>query len=147
MSLLEDIRKDMFSASKQGISAEVDILKMALAEIKNEEIKKGESLSDDEVIKVLRRESKKIEDSIVEFTKAGREDLVVKEKAQFDILQKYLPALLDESKIEAVVKDVISKIGAEGMRDMGRVMGTVMKELEGQADGRVVKEIVQKHLS
>lgn len=147
MSLLEDIRKDMFSASKQSNTVEADILKMVIAEIKNEEISKGEKLTEEEILKVLRKESKKVQDSINEFTKIGRDDLVAKEKAQLEVLNRYLPAMLDESKVREVVEGVISKSGAQDMRDMGRVMGMVMKELNGQADGNTVKDIVSELLS
>lgn len=147
MSLLEDIRKDMFSASKQSNTVESDILKMVIAVIKNEEISKGEKLTDEEILKVLRKESKKVQDSINEFTKMGRDDLIAKEKVQLEVLERYLPAMLDESKVREVVEEVISKSGAQDMRDMGRVMGMVMKELNGQADGNTVKDIVSELLS
>ncbi len=147
MSLVEDIRKDMFNASKIGNSSESDILKMVLATVKNEEISKGEKLTDEEVVKVLRRESKKVEDSITEFTKMGREDLLEKEKNQLEVLKRYLPALMDATQVETVVKKVITESGAKDQREMGKVMGMVMKELNGKADGNVVREIVQKLLS
>ena len=147
MSLLEDIRKDMFSASKQSNTVESDILKMVIAVIKNEEISKGEKLTEEEILKVLRKESKKVQDSINEFTKMGRDDLVAKERVQLEVLNRYLPAMLDESKVREIVKGVISKSGAQDMRDMGRVMGMAMKELNGQADGNTVKDIVSELLS
>lgn len=147
MSLVEDIRKDMFNASKIGNSSESDILKMVLATVKNEEISKGEKLTDEEVVKVLRRESKKVEDSITEFTKMGREDLLEKEKNQLEVLKRYLPALMDATQVETVVKKVITESEAKDQREMGKVMGMVMKELNGKADGNVVREIVQKLLS
>jgi uncharacterized protein YqeY len=147
MSLLEDIRKDMFSASKQSNTVESDILKMVIAVIKNEEISKGEKLTEEEILKVLRKESKKVQDSINEFTKMGRDDLIAKEKVQLEVLERYLPAMLDESKVREVVKEVISKSGAQDMKDMGRVMGMAMKELNGQADGNTVRDIVSELLS
>ena len=147
MSLLEDIRKDMFSASKAGNTSESEILKMVLAVVKNEEISKEEKLTDDEIVKVLRKESKKVQDSINEFTKMNRNDLVEKEKSQLEVLERYLPALLDESKVREIVKKAIEISKAQDMRDMGKVMGIAMKELNGQADGNKVREIVQELLS
>jgi len=147
MSLLEDIRKDMFSASKAGNTSESEILKMVLAVVKNEEISKGDKLSEDEIVKVLRKESKKIQDSINEFTKMNRNDLVEKEKSQLEVLERYLPGLLDESKVRELVKKAIEISKAQDMRDMGKVMGIAMKELNGQADGNKVREIVQELLS
>ena len=147
MSLSDNIRSDMLNATKAGRSDESQILKMVLAVIKNEEIAKGESLSDDEIIKVLRKETKKIQDSIDQFTKMGRTDLLEKEKIQLDVLQKYLPQLMDESQIREIVKKAIERSGAQGMKDMGRVMGIVMKEVGNGADGNTVKNIVQEILS
>ena len=147
MSLTDDIRKDMFNASKSGNTLESDILKMVLATVKNEEISKGESLSDESVIKVIRKESKKIQDSINEFTKMNRKDLVEKEKAQLEVLERYLPALMDIEQVREIIKKVIADTQAEGMKDMGKVMGISMKELDGQADGNTVKDIVGELLS
>lgn len=147
MSLTDDIRKDMFNASKSGNASESDILKMVLATVKNEEISKGESLSDESVIKVIRKESKKIEDSINEFSKMNRDDLVEKEKTQLEVLQKYLPALMDIKQVREIIKKVIVDTDAQGMKDMGKVMGLSMKELDGQADGNTVKDIVRELLS
>jgi uncharacterized protein YqeY len=147
MSLDQDIRKDMFNASKSGSVLESDILKMVLAAIKNEEIANGEKLTDGNIIKVIRKESKKIEDSINEYTKMNRTDLVEKEKVQLEILQKYLPALMEESEIREVVKKVITESNASSLKEMGVVMGIAMKELNGKADGNTVKNIVQELLS
>lgn len=147
MSLTQQIRTEMFNASKAGDVSKSEILKMALASIKNQEISKGEELTEDEVLKIIRKETKKIEDSITEYSKMGREDLVQTEKKQLEVLSVYLPSLMTQEQIEEVVKNKIEQLGAKDMRDMGKVMGVVMKELDGQADGNVVKNIVQKNLS
>ena len=147
MSLLENIRTDMLNATKAGNVDESQILKMVIATVKNEEITKGESLSDDEVLKVLRKESKKIQDSIDQFTKMGRVDLLEKEEIQLNVLKKYLPQLMDDSKVRDIVKQAIADSNASGMKDMGKVMGIVMREVNGQADGNTVKNIVGELLS
>jgi uncharacterized protein YqeY len=147
MSLKDQLRKDMFQATKDGDTSRSDILKMAIATIKNEQIAKEEELDDATVIKILRKEAKKIEDSITQFTQMQRSDLVEKEKSQLDVINAYLPALMDISKVEETVKTVIEKTAAKDIRDMGKVMGMAMKELDGQADGNTVREIVQKLLS
>ena len=147
MSLTTDIRKDMFEASKKGNTQEADILKLVLAEIKNEEISVGEELSDEKVLKVLRKQKKRVEDSIEGFSKMGRDDLIEKEKAQLAVLERYLPALMSEEEIIKVVKNVIDESGATSMREMGLVMGKSMKELGDSADGNTVRNIVQKLLS
>lgn len=146
MSLVDTIRKDMFQASKDGQTEKADILKMSLAAIKNEEIAVGEDLSQQQVEKILRKEVKKVKDSIEQFEEMGRDDLVKKEKTQLEVLETYLPKLMDENEVRKVVEEKIEQVGAKDMRDMGKVMGTVMKELEGKTDGNVVKNIVQEIL-
>ncbi|MGI6443534.1 MAG: GatB/YqeY domain-containing protein [Candidatus Dojkabacteria bacterium] len=146
MSLLETLRKDMILATKEKNVSKMDILKMALATLRNEEIAQGKELTDQEVEKVLRKEVKKIEESIEQFSYMGRDDLVKKEKEQLGYLEEYLPELMSEEEVEKIVKGKIEEVGAQGMSDMGKVMGVVMKEISGKADGNLVKQIVQKHL-
>jgi len=134
-------------ASKEGQTSKADILKMSLAEIKNTEISSDKELTDQDVELLLRKEVKKIQDSIAQYTEMGRTDLVENEKSQLEVLNKYLPELMGEEEVEAIVKTKIEELGATDKRDMGRVMGTVMKELNGKADGGMVKNIVDKLLS
>lgn len=146
MSISENIRKDMFTASKEGRADESDILKMALAAIKNVEIEVGKELTDEEAEKILRKEARKITDAIDQYTKMGREDLLAKEKAQLEILDKYLPQLLTEDEVRVVVKNKITELGITEMRDMGRLMGAVMAEIGTLTDGNTVKNIVSELL-
>lgn len=146
MSISENIRKDMFTASKEGRADESNILKMALAAIKNSEIETGKELTDVEVEKILRKETRKITDSIDQYTKMGRDDLLVKEKAQLEILNKYLPKLLTEEEVRVVVKKKITELGISEMKDMGRLMGAVMAEVGSLTDGNTVKNIVSELL-
>lgn len=134
-------------ASKQGQTSEADILKMSLAAIKNVQISSDKELTDEDVEKLLRKEVKKIQDSISQYTEMGRMDLVENENIQLDVLNKYIPELMGEEEVEKVVKAKIEELGAKDKRDMGRVMGTVMKELDGKADGGTVKKIVDQLLS
>lgn len=147
MSLEDQIRKDMFEASKEGLSFDVQILKIALASIKNEEIKKGEKLEDAEVEKILRAEVKKIKDSIAQYEQMGRNDLVDEEKKQLSVLEKYLPQLMSEEDVRKVIEAKASELGISSVNEMGKLMGIVMKELNGKADGAVVRQIVQEILS
>jgi|LSQX01.2.fsa_nt_gb hypothetical protein len=148
MSLVDTIRKDMFQASKEGNSTKADILKLALAEIKNEQIALGkEELEENEVEKILRREVKKIVDSIEQFEKMQREDLVQREKAQLEVINEYLPELLSGDEVRKIVEQKVKEIGAVSVKDMGKIMGVVMKELDGKADGNTVKAIVLELLS
>ena len=147
MSLTQDIPKEMFEASKVGNTKEADILKLVLADIKNEEISIGETLSDEQVLKVLRKQKKRVEDSIEGFTKMNREDLISKEKEQLQVLERYLPAQMSEEDITKVVKKVLKESNATSLKDMGMIMGKSMKELGDSADGNTVRNIVQSLLS
>jgi len=147
MSLLETIKKDMIEASKKGDVDSTNILKLAISSIKNEEIAKGSKLSDEEVLKVLRKEESKIKDSIAEFTKMDRKDLIERESKQLKVISSYLPKLISREEIEKVVSKIVADTHAEGLKSMGAVMGIVMKELQGKADGSTVKEVVQEFLS
>lgn len=147
MSLVDTLRKDMFQASKEGLVDKSDILKMAIASIKNAQIEVEEELTDAEIQKILRKEVKKIKDSIEQFEKMGRQDLVEKEELQLEVLNSYLPELLSEDDVKKIVESKIKELGASSMKDMGKVMGVVMKELDGKTDGNTVKTIVQELLS
>lgn len=146
MSLLENIRKDMLDASKQGDDITVDILKLVIADIRNEQIALDKELTDEDVLKVLRKQEKKIKDSIEQYTNMGRDDLVSRESAQLKVIEKYLPSLMSEDEITKIVSRVIADTNASGIQSMGLVMGSVMKELNGKADGNLVKDVVGKLL-
>lgn len=143
MSLIQDIRKDIFESSKAGSVERVNILKIVLANIKNEEISQSKSLTDGEILQVLGKQRKKVRDSISQFKQMGREDLVNKETEQLEVLNEYLPAMMSKEDISKVIKRVIESTGAQDLKDMGKVMGLAMKELNGKAEGDTVKEIVQ----
>lgn len=147
MSLVDTLRKDMFEASKKKEVEKSDILKMALASIKNAQIDAEEELKDVDIEKILRKEVKKINDSIEQFGKMGRDDLIEKEKLQLGVIESYLPELMSEDDVRRVVEEKIKELNAQDMRDMGKVMGVVMKELDGKTDGNTVKNIVQSLLS
>lgn len=137
----------MITALKSGYKDKSQTLKMLIATIKNAQIDSQKELTDEEIEKILRKETKKIEDSIQQYQEMGREDLVKKEKIDLKIVEEYLPELMSEEEIKKVVDKKIDELKAESMGDMGKVMGSVMKELEGQADGNTVKNIVQSKLS
>lgn len=147
MSLAETFRKDMFEATRNHDINKVDILKLSLASIKNVEVEKGEPLDDSEIVNVLRKEVKKIKDSIEQYEKMGREDLLQKEKSQLEVLNSYLPQLMTEEEVKVVVSKKIKELGVSDIKDMGKVIGAVMKELNGKTDGSVVKDAVQSLLS
>src|SRR5205823_6495452 len=113
----------------------------------NAEIAARHELEDAGVTDVLRRELKQRRDSIAEYEKAGRADLVQRETAELDILRDYLPQMLSRDEVAAAAREVIAEVGASGPRDKGKVMGPLLKRLSGRAEGRDVNEVVSELLS
>ncbi len=107
----------------------------------------GKGLSEEEEIKMVQRLVKQRKDSASIYKDQGRDDLAEAELAQVEVIEKFLPEQLDESAIEKVVSETIKQLGAEGMKDMGKVMGAVTKKLAGQADGKTISSIVRKQLT
>jgi len=120
---------------------------MVRSEIKNREIALRHELSDDEILKLLGTMVKQRKDSINQFKKGGREDLVAKEEQELEILNVYLPEPMDALEIENIVKTVIAETGAAGKKDMGKVMQAVMALAAGRADGKEVNRMVSSLLS
>ena len=147
MTLTDDLRKDMFIFAKEGNTNASDILKMALASIKNVQLTQDNELTEQDIEKILRKEVKKIEDSISQFTQMGRTDLVGKETSQLEIIKKYVPELMSEEDIKVIINNKITELSITGMSDMGRLMGAVMKETAGRADGNTVKNLVTQILT
>ncbi len=146
MSLIDTFRKDMISATKDGNTDKLDILKLALASMINAQKAASEELKDVDFEKILKKEVKKVKDSIEQFSAIGRMELANREKRQLEVLESYLPKEMSSEDVAKIVKRIISEIKPEGSKDMGRVMGVVMKEVAGRADGNIVKEIVLEHL-
>ena len=146
MSLIDTFRKDMISATKDGNTDKLDILKLALASMINAQKAASEELKDVDFEKILKKEVNKVKDSIGQFSAIGRMELADREKRQLEVLESYLPKEMSSEDVAKIVKRIISEIKPEGSKDMGRVMGVVMKEVAGKADGNVVKEIVLEHL-
>ena len=146
MSLIDTFRKDMISATKDGNTDKLDILKLALASMINAQKAASEELKDVDFEKILKKEVNKVKDSIEQFSAIGRMELANREKRQLEVLELYLPKEMSSEDVAKIVKRIISEIKPEGSKDMGRVMGVVMKEVAGRADGNIVKEIVLEHL-
>ena len=146
MQFSEKLSDDYKEALKAGDKSRVSILRMIKAAVKNKEIEKGSSLTDDEIYAILRSFVKRASESIEQFSKAGRTDLAEKEKEELLIMRGYLPRQLGEDEIRKLVKEVISETGASGMKDMGKVMKAVMAKTKGQVDGRLVNTIVKETL-
>ena len=150
MSLKQKMQDDLKNAMKSGDTSKRDVLRMIDSMIKNTEIekkKREEGLSDEEVLEVLKRSLKQRKDSVEQYQKGGRQDLAEKENAEIEIISIYLPEQMKESDVELVVKKKIEEMKAQSKADMGKVMGAVMQELKGKADGDIVRKIVEKNLS
>jgi uncharacterized protein YqeY len=147
MSLEDKIRSDMNNALKTGQKEKLSTLRTALAQIKDERIRKKGELTDDDVVIVLTRAVKSRKDSIEMYKQGGRQDLVDRETAEVELLQSYLPEQMSENEITKIVKEIIDSSGASDIKDIGKVMGPAMAKLKGKADGKMVQQIARSLLS
>jgi hypothetical protein len=144
----EKLSDDYKDALRSGDKNRVSILRMIKAAVKNREIEKGSPLSDDEIYAVFRTFVKRANESIEQFSKAGRMDLAEKENEELLIMQGYLPQHQQhsEDEIKKLVKEIISETGATGPKEMGKVMKAVMAKTKGQVDGKLVNNLVKEIL-
>lgn len=148
MSLLERLNNDMKEAMKSKEKDKLSVIRMIKASLQNEGIKLGKKeLSEEEELTVLSREVKQRKDSLQEFEKAGREDLVEKIRTELQYVEAYLPKQLSEEELSEIVKETIFETGAASKADMGKVMAAIMPKVKGKADGSLVNKLVQQHLS
>ncbi len=137
----------MKEALKSGDKLKLKVVRYILSQLKNAEIDKGGELSEDEVVRVISREVKKIEEAAEEFKAGGNSERAEEELKEAEILKNYLPEQLSEEEIETIVVEAIKKAGATSIKDMGAVMKVVMPQIAGRADGKAVSELVRKKLS
>ncbi|WP_428909174.1 GatB/YqeY domain-containing protein [Niallia sp. Krafla_26] len=147
MSLLERLNSDMKQAMKNKEKDKLGVIRMIKAAIQNESIKVSHDLSQEEELTVLSREVKQRKDSLHEFEKAGREDLVEKIRTELKYVELYMPQQLSEEEVSEIVKQAIAETGASSKAEMGKVMSVVMPKVKGKADGSLVNKLVQQHLS
>ncbi|MGB9839233.1 GatB/YqeY domain-containing protein [Thermovenabulum sp.] len=146
MSIKDVLTEDMKRALKEGEKEKLSVIRMARAAILNEEKDRLHELDDSEVIEVLSREVKKLRENKEEYERLNRPDVAAQLEREIDILLSYLPQQLTEEEIEEIARQVIYEIGANSIKDMGRVMTAIMPKVKGRADGRVVNQIVKKLL-
>ena len=146
MGLLETIEQDMKEAMKSGDTLRADTLKMVKTDIMYEKAKTGDDPSEEKVLEVVTRAGKKRRESMEEYRKGGREDLAEKEEKEHEIIQAYLPEMMSEEEVAAKVDEAIASAGAVSKKDFGRIMGPLMKELKGKADGGIVKKLLSQKL-
>ncbi|RMZ49597.1 GatB/YqeY domain-containing protein [Candidatus Marinimicrobia bacterium PRS2] len=145
--MLNQLQEELKIAMKSGERAKMIGLRNIIGKIKAAQIDKGESLTDEESLKILKTAAKQLKESIDQYQKGGRDDLAEKETFELSLLEKYLPEQLSEEQIRGTVKNIVKNTSAGSMQDMGKVMGATMKELAGSADGKIVQKIVQEELS
>jgi uncharacterized protein YqeY len=148
MTLIEQISRDITDAMKAKDPLRLSALRMLKAAFMNGEVSKGRALDEAEAQQVLTSLIKQRRDSIDQFGKAGRQDLVDKETAEIGVLEKYAPPAASPAELEQAVAAAVAETGATSVKDMGRVMKAVMGELAGKSvDGKAVNELVRKKLA
>ena len=148
MSLSKQIVADLTTAMKAQDAAKTSTLRMVKAAMMNRQIEKGSELDDEDTQRLLRSLVKQRRDSIEQYQKAGRQELVDKEQAEINVIETYLPRAASQEEIEQVIATVIAETGASSMKDMGKVMKAAQAALaDKNADGRLVSEIVKAKLA
>ena len=145
--MLDQLQEELISAMKAGDKPRMTGLRNIIGKLKASQIDKGEELTGNESLKILKSAAKQLKESVEQYKKGGRDDLAEKELFELSLLDKYLPEQLSQDEIRTTVKNTIKSTGAESMQEMGKVMGAVMKELAETADGKLVQQIVQEELN
>jgi uncharacterized protein len=147
MALIDDVQAAIADAMRQRAAPRLSALRMLKAALMNREVAKGRALDDQESRQVVTSLVKQRRDSIEQFSKGGRQDLVDKEAAEIVVLESYLPAAADSAVVETAVSEAIAETGASSPKDMGRVMKAALAKLAGQTvDGKTVNELVLSKL-
>lgn len=143
----EDIKTAMKAKDKIRLETVRSIKKVILEKESSVRTSGQEGLTEEQDMEILVQLAKQRKDAIEQYKKAGREDLAEKEAAELAILEEYLPRQMSDEEVAAVIDEVVAKVGATSMKDMGKVMGAAMQELKGKADGKTVQAIVKSKLS
>lgn len=145
--IIETLKEDIKTAMKARDREQLTTLRMLHSSLNNEAIELRRELEDEEAIEVLAREMKKRQQSAEAFEQGGRPELAEKERQEIETIQKYLPTPYTDEEVAAIVDEVIVKTGAQGRRDMGKVMGQVIPRVKGRYDASKIKDIVLDKLS
>ena len=145
--MLDQLQEELISAMKAGDKPRMTGLRNIIGKLKASQIDKGEELTGDESLKILKSAAKQLKESVEQYKKGGRDDLAEKELFELSLLDNYLPEQLSRDEIRTTVKNTIKSTGAESMQEIGKVMGAVMKEMAETADGKLVQQIVQEELN
>ncbi|MDP5957605.1 MAG: GatB/YqeY domain-containing protein [Candidatus Marinimicrobia bacterium] len=146
MSLSTQIQKDMYTAMKSGEKEKATTLRGAFSKLKDKRIEKRDDLNEQEEMQVIKTLVKQRNEAIEMYTKANRDDLVSKEQSEREVLETYLPQMMNAEELDALINAVIDETDAASMSDFGKVMPVVMQRSEGRADGKLVQSLVREKL-
>ena len=146
MSLKQKLQEDLKSSMKNKDAIKKSVITLIRSSIKQYEVDNRVELQDDEIVDLIAKQLKQTRDSREEFAKAGRDDLVSKAEAEIEVLQEYLPQQLSEEELNEIVISTISEVGATSMKDMKKIMTSIMPKVKGRADGKLINELVKKNL-
>lgn len=146
MPLVQQIQSELPEAMRVGDARRRDILRLLIAAFGNERIALGHELSDQEAIATLQKQAKQRRESIEQFAAGHRQDLVDHEQEELDLILSYLPADLSDEELQAMVSEAVTQSGASSAKDFGKVMGPLMKQVAGRADGARVQAMVRAAL-
>lgn len=146
MIFVEKVRRDLTTAMKAGDRTRVSTLRLLMSDLHNAEIERKRPLQTEDVALIVLRMIRQRRESIKEFSRGGREDLVKKEEQELEILQEYSPKMMEEEEIEKYVEEAVAEVSARELRDLGRVMAVLMPKLSGKAEGSLVNRIVREKL-
>lgn len=147
MSVYDKLLSDMKDAMKARDKVRLGVIRGIKAQVMNAKVADGNhDLTEDQINNIIMKEIKQLKESLEEFQKADRQDLVEEQQAKLKIAEEYAPKQLSEAEVEKVVQETISQIGAESMADFGKVMGAIMPKVKGQADGSIINKLVKQQL-
>ena len=146
MSLKQKLQEDLKSSMKNKDAIKKSVITLIRSSIKQYEVDNRVELGDEEIVDLIAKQLKQTRDSRDEFAKAGRDDLVSKAEAEIEVLKEYLPQQLSEEELNEIVISTISEVGATSMKDMKKIMTSIMPKVKGRADGKLINELVKKNL-
>lgn len=146
MSLKQKLQEDLKSSMKNKDTVRKSVVTLIRASIKQYEVDNRVELDDEGIIDIISKQMKQRRDSLEEFAKANRQDLVSETESEIEVLKEYLPQQLSEEELNKIVKETISELGATSMKDMGKIMSAMMPKVKGKADGKQINELVKANL-
>jgi len=143
---IEELRNELKNAMKSSNEVKVRTLRLLMTSVKNAEIEKGRQLTDDEFHEIVLKEVKRRKEAIEMYEKAQRNDLADAEREELKVLEDFLPQQLSVDEVRKIAIEIIESVGANGPKDLGKVMGVLMPKIKGRADGKVVNKMVRELL-